>query len=223
MPDSRDQGRRDRLDRAYQSLEGLCCGDAFGDKFFLPKEVAISLINQRSVPDPPWSFTDDTMMAISIVSTLEEHALVDQDYLAISFAEHYDVERDYGPSMHVLLARIKEGRRWQEEAQALFGWRGFLWQWIRDASCSIRSLFCRRPRHARRASRTVCHDDALSSRSFSWSNCGRAGGGACVALQELVPITQCCGIFRTDLSENSGKRGSSWNSKGHRPTARYSG
>jgi len=49
MPDSRsrDQGRRDSLDRAYQSLEGLCCGDAFGDKFFLAKEVATSLINQR--------------------------------------------------------------------------------------------------------------------------------------------------------------------------------
>ena len=124
MPDSRDQGRRDRLDRAYQSLEGLCCGDAFGDKFFLPKEVAISLINQRSVPDPPWSFTDDTMMAISIVSTLEEHALIDQDCLATSFAEHYDVERDYGPSMHVLLARIKEGRRWQEESKTLFRGQG---------------------------------------------------------------------------------------------------
>src|SRR6202140_6007566 len=64
------------------------------------------------------------MMAISIVSTLEEHALIDQDCLATSFAEHYDVERDYGPSMHVLLARIKEGRRWQEEAQALFGGQG---------------------------------------------------------------------------------------------------
>jgi ADP-ribosylglycohydrolase len=183
MRDSRDQSQRDRLDRAYQSLEGLCCGDAFGDKFFLAKEVAISLINQRSVPDPPWSFTDDTMMAISIVSTLEEHAMIDQDYLATSFAEHYDVERDYGPSIHVLLARIKEGRRWQEEAQVLFGGQGSFGNGSAMRVAPFRSLFCRRSRHARRASRTVCPDDALSSRSFSWSNCGGAGGGACVAIQ----------------------------------------
>ena len=124
MPESYDQGRRERLPRAYESLEGLCCGDAFGDKFFLPKEVATSLINQRLVPEPPWSFTDDTMMAISIVSTLEEHAMIDQDYLATSFAENYDVERDYGPSMHGLLTMIREGCRWQEEAQALFGGQG---------------------------------------------------------------------------------------------------
>ena len=50
--------------------------------------------------------------------------MIDQDCLATSFAEHYDVERDYGPSMHALLAKIKEGCRWQEEAQALFGGQG---------------------------------------------------------------------------------------------------
>jgi ADP-ribosylglycohydrolase len=122
---SHEQIRKDRLARAYQSLEGLSCGDAFGERFFIPKEVAISLINQRSVPAPPWIFTDDTMMAMSIVSTLEEHAEIDQDYLAMSFARNYDSSRGYGPAMHGLLGRIRERRgHWREEAEALFGGQG---------------------------------------------------------------------------------------------------
>lgn len=111
--------------RAYQSLEGLCCGDAFGERFFIAKEVAIPLIEQRSVPAPPWVFTDDTMMAISIVSTLEEYGRIDADRLAMSFAANYDSSRGYGPAMHGLLSRIRERRgHWQEEAQALFGGEG---------------------------------------------------------------------------------------------------
>jgi len=124
MLESHDQNTRNRLARAYESLEGLSCGDAFGEKFFLVKEDAISLINQRSMPVSPWTFTDDTMMAISIVSTLEKHARIDRDDLADSFAQNYDAERGYGPAMHELLARIREGHRWQKEAQALFGGQG---------------------------------------------------------------------------------------------------
>lgn len=53
MPESNQQTRRDRLARAYQSLEGLCCGDAFGERFFIPDGVALSLIDQRVAPAPP--------------------------------------------------------------------------------------------------------------------------------------------------------------------------
>jgi hypothetical protein len=42
MVDNRVPGheecRKDRLARAYESLEGLSCGDAFGECFFGPKE-----------------------------------------------------------------------------------------------------------------------------------------------------------------------------------------
>ena len=125
VPDSQEQDRRDRLARAYQSLEGLCCGDAFGERFLIREEEALLLISQRAVPSPPWTFTDDTMMAISIVSTLEEHAAINQDSLAMSFARNYDPSRGYGPAMHGLLARIRERRgHWREEAQALFGGQG---------------------------------------------------------------------------------------------------
>jgi ADP-ribosylglycohydrolase len=69
-------------------------------------------------------FTDDTMMALSIIYALEEHAEIDQDYLAMSFAKNYDIERGYGPAMHGLLGSIKEGRHWRDEAQSLFGGQG---------------------------------------------------------------------------------------------------
>jgi hypothetical protein len=62
-----------RIRRAAQSLEGLSCGDAFGERFFLPDAVAKSMIQERAVPAPPWFFTDDTVMALSILETLAEH------------------------------------------------------------------------------------------------------------------------------------------------------
>jgi ADP-ribosylglycohydrolase len=70
--------------------------------------MALSLIDQKAIPAPPWNFTDDTMMAISIVSTLEEHGEINQDHLATSFARNYDSTRGYGPAMHALLASIRQ-------------------------------------------------------------------------------------------------------------------
>ena len=58
------------LTRAIDSLQGLSCGDAFGERFFLHPEVAQSLIAQRAIPSNPWRYTDDTAMAISIVEAL---------------------------------------------------------------------------------------------------------------------------------------------------------
>ena len=123
--ESHEQSRRDRLARAYLSLEGLCCGDGFGERFFIREDMALSLIDQKAIPAPPWKFTDDTMMAISIVSTLEEHGAINQDHLATSFARNYDSTRGYGPAMHALLASIRQRTgHWRDEAQALFDGQG---------------------------------------------------------------------------------------------------
>jgi ADP-ribosylglycohydrolase len=125
MKDSSHSAVESRLSRAYHSLEGLSCGDAFGERFFIHPELALSLIEQHSVPAPPWIFTDDTMMAMSIVETVEEHGRINQDHLASSFAKNYDSMRGYGPAMHNLLAEIR--RRpdsWRTEAQALFNGQG---------------------------------------------------------------------------------------------------
>jgi len=124
MPSTTTTLHADRMKRALESLEGLACGDAFGERFFLPPDVAVPMISQRATPAPPWFFTDDTMMAISIVSTLEKHAEINSDFLARDFAHRYDSSRGYGPAMHKLLAEIRHGGDWKIEAQALFGGQG---------------------------------------------------------------------------------------------------
>jgi ADP-ribosylglycohydrolase len=117
--------RRERLRRAAQSLEGLSCGDAFGERFFLPTAVAVSLIQQRAVPAPPWFFTDDTVMALSILENLAEHGEINPGALAGSFAARYDPARGYGPAMHKLLAAIRrQNEVWRTEPAALFGGEG---------------------------------------------------------------------------------------------------
>jgi ADP-ribosylglycohydrolase len=114
-----------RIRRAAQSLQGLSCGDAFGERFFLPNAVAESMIQERAIPAPPWFFTDDTVMALSILETLAEHQEINPDSLAISFAGRYDTGRGYGPAMHKLLPTIRrQPQSWRTEAAALFRGQG---------------------------------------------------------------------------------------------------
>jgi ADP-ribosylglycohydrolase len=113
--------------RAVQSLQGLSCGDAFGERFFLHEEVARKLIAQRILPSPPWHFTDDTVMALSITENLEEHGEIRQTSLAASFGAKYvtDPQRGYGMAMHGLLPELARAPSfWQDKGQALFGGRG---------------------------------------------------------------------------------------------------
>src|SRR5688572_29271004 len=95
-----------RLKRALYSLEGLSVGDAFGERYFINPDVVEGLIESRALAEPPWLFTDDTLMSLSLVSVLRQRGELDQTLLAKSFAERYDPSRGYGPSMHNVLARI---------------------------------------------------------------------------------------------------------------------
>lgn len=116
-----------RFARAVQSLQGLSCGDAFGERFFLQEKIAHSLITQRILPSPPWHFTDDTAMALAVTEHLEEHGEIHQTFLAASFGTKYlaDPQRGYGMAMHGLLPQLaKAPSRWREQSQALFGGRG---------------------------------------------------------------------------------------------------
>jgi ADP-ribosylglycohydrolase len=105
----------DRLQRARVSLEGLSVGDAFGIYCYW---------RNRELPIPPWYFTDDTNMALSIYCVLQESREIHQDALAESFAAHYDVERGYGPAMDDVLRGIRRGESWQRLARGLFGGSG---------------------------------------------------------------------------------------------------
>ncbi len=67
---SDDCSPNDRFARAALSLDGLSVGDAFGEQFFVSPSQVSALIAARTLPDPEWYFTDDTQMALSIISIL---------------------------------------------------------------------------------------------------------------------------------------------------------
>jgi ADP-ribosylglycohydrolase len=113
----------DRLQRARESLEGLSVGDGFGEQFFHVFN-ALNFVVHRAIPLEQWFFTDDTNMALSIYATLRQCGKIDQDKLAISFAEHYHPGLGYGPVMHRLLAWIRTKVPWRVAASQLFEGQG---------------------------------------------------------------------------------------------------
>lgn len=112
------------LERAVLSLEGLSVGDAFGQCFFQARDAFSRQPGRERLPEPPWHFTDDTEMSLSVVAVLARCGAVDQDQLARSFARHYSYDRAYGPAMHRVLARIGAGEPWQEVAPGGFAGQG---------------------------------------------------------------------------------------------------
>jgi ADP-ribosylglycohydrolase len=115
-----------RRERALLSLDGLSVGDAFGERFFLPPSVAVSMLEQRAVPREPWGYTDDTEMALSLVQVLDEHGRIDQDALARLFGVRYrnNPYRGYGGTAHEILQAIYEGQPWRRVSSQVFGGTG---------------------------------------------------------------------------------------------------
>ncbi|MEV0370124.1 ADP-ribosylglycohydrolase family protein [Streptomyces sp. NPDC050636] len=115
------------------SIEGLAFGDAFGERFFRlvrPMDESRALIAaRRTPPDPRWHWTDDTAMALALLTVLKTHGEVEQPTLAKEFADCYkaDPGRCYGSGMHALLPRVAASPDdWAELAAALFGGEGSL-------------------------------------------------------------------------------------------------
>jgi ADP-ribosylglycohydrolase len=118
-----------RMERARLSLEGLSVGDAFGSQFFLPGVGPACLPSRRTPPvRNPWTYTDDTEMALGIVEVLARRGDIDQYELATVFARRYrrDVFRGYGGMAHVILAEIGRGTPWRNASHAAFDGRGSL-------------------------------------------------------------------------------------------------
>ncbi|MFE9138381.1 ADP-ribosylglycohydrolase family protein [Streptomyces sp. NPDC007355] len=124
-----------RFDRALASLRGLSVGDALGSQFFVPAHYP--LLKRRELPDGPWQWTDDTEMACSVLAVLARHERIDQDALAMSFAQHHDFDRGYGPAVNRMLRLIREGGDWRELAAALFKGQG---SWGNGAAMRIAPL-----------------------------------------------------------------------------------
>jgi ADP-ribosylglycohydrolase len=112
----------DAHERAWLSLEGLSVGDTFGERFFGPTESVVPRIASREMPPAPWPYTDDTEMALSLVEVLHELGEIDQDLLAVRFAERMQLGRGYGQGTYAILCGVREGRSWRGLTQA--GFRG---------------------------------------------------------------------------------------------------
>jgi ADP-ribosylglycohydrolase len=109
------------------SLDGLSVGDAFGQRFFQPPGILEAALNERRVPTrPPWPWTDDTAMAISLVETLSEHGTLQQDDFAKRLGRRYTAEpsRGYGSGAHDVLAQFSLGVPWAKAAASLFDGQG---------------------------------------------------------------------------------------------------
>lgn len=115
-----------RIEQAILSLEGLSLGDSFGQSFFIEQDKAIQQISFRQLPVEPWFYTDDTVMAISIVETLNKFRYINQDYLAQIFAQKYleEPNRGYGSTAGKILREISQGVHWQTAASNAFSGMG---------------------------------------------------------------------------------------------------
>jgi ADP-ribosylglycohydrolase len=112
-----------RVERARKSLNGVSLGDAFGERFFEAPGQLFAAFEARQLPRPPWRYTDDTVMALSIFEVLEVHGTIEQEVLVRGFAAKYmaDPSRGYGPGAHRLLRRLANGADWQSASTAAFG------------------------------------------------------------------------------------------------------
>lgn len=126
-----------RLSRALCSLEGLSVGDAFGETFFINPNIVDGLIAERALRQPPWPWTDDTIMALSIVEELRNEGEILSGQLALNFANRYDILRGYGPAMHGLLKYIRLGIPWETATGRLFEGQG---SWGNGAAMRVAPL-----------------------------------------------------------------------------------
>ena len=116
---------RNRLDRAYLSLAGLSVGDAFGETFFTNPAVVEGLIAERALAPEPWRWTDDTLMAFSVVENLRQFGEIEQNALVTDFVKQYHPGRGYGPTIGMAFRDIQENSSdWRVLFPSLFEGQG---------------------------------------------------------------------------------------------------
>lgn len=115
-----------RMQRALLSLDGLSVGDGFGERFFASPDTIERRLEYKDPPRGPWTVTDDTVMALSIVRCLNRYGHIEPDALAAAFAQEYvsDPHRGYGGMAHQILSQISEGTSWKYAAGQAFDGQG---------------------------------------------------------------------------------------------------
>lgn len=109
---------RDRI--ACESLLGLSVGDGLGASLEGAGLDVSRLVGELTLEDSSRRWTDDTQMALGIVEMLLAAGTIEQDRLAAIFGRRYDPRRGYGPSMHVVLPKLREGDDWRALKDAVF-------------------------------------------------------------------------------------------------------
>ena len=175
----------ERVAFARLSLNGLSLGDSFGECFFSPRESLTFLLDNRELPRPLWKYTDDTVMALSIVEVLEHRGYIDQDLLAQGFAQKYaaDTNRGYGPGAHRILREIGDGADWREVSKAAFGGLGSLGNGGAMRAAPIGGYFKGEPE-------TAALEAARSAEITHAHPEGIAGAMAVATAAALAPLTE---------------------------------
>lgn len=104
---------------------GLSVGDALGQHwlvYMLRGGSLAGMLPQLDLPPPPWYFTDDTTMALSVVAVLRQARQIQQEQLVADFALRFqqDPFRGYGAGMQSLLRQINAGHSWREASKSQF-------------------------------------------------------------------------------------------------------
>lgn len=113
-----------RMIRAHRALEGLSVGDAFGERFFGPRDQIAPMLTERTLPEGTWRWTDDTAMALGLTECLSDP--IDPDKLAFTLMLRYAREpwRGYGGGAHRLFMTMSTGTSWEIASSELFNGQG---------------------------------------------------------------------------------------------------
>lgn len=114
-----------------RSLRGLALGDGFGGRWFWqgPRRAAEMIEDRRTPAEQPFSYSDDTALALCVVRMLLTGKRIVQPHLAELFGATYlaDPHRQYGYGMATLLPRLYEcPDDFAAQAGALFDGTGSL-------------------------------------------------------------------------------------------------
>lgn len=113
-----------RLQRLHDVLVGTAVGDAFGQRFLEPGSN--SLLARRALPEPVWTWTDDTVQAVAIAEHLAHGGALTPSAIGDSLARAWSAapDRGFGASAGRLFRAVTAGADSAVFAAELFAGMG---------------------------------------------------------------------------------------------------